>query len=257
LNYCNILTECRQLSENPTAYDAYVLSWISMFFTVLAFGLGVGISVASHSAATLGYALENGVDSFSSALVLWRFWGGGKEGGPTEAQLELREKRASIGIGMMFIILAVVVGGVASAHLDASEPPEEPGLLLGLSAPSVLIFLVLGVLKYRVGKKIDSPSLAKDGVCSLCGSGLSFGVCLGAAFIEQENYAVWWLDATIAVTVSIGLYFYGLYTLIKNAQAGNLWWRLEFWYTPKSRRTPMAEKEELDKAGIDMTPNKV
>ena len=119
--------------------------------------------------------------------MLWRFWGGGKEGGPSEEQLEQREKRASIGIAVMFIILAIVVGGVASAHLDAAEPPEEAGLLLGLSAPSVIIFLILGILKYRVGTKIDSPSLAKDGICSLCGSGLSFGVCLGAVFIEEVS----------------------------------------------------------------------
>ena len=119
--------------------------------------------------------------------MLWRFWGGGKEGGPTEEQLEQREKRASIGIGIMFIILAIVVGSVASVHLDAAEIPEEAGLLLGLSAPSVVIFLILGILKYRVGTKLDSPSLAKDGICSLCGSGLSFGVCLGAIFIEQVS----------------------------------------------------------------------
>ena len=51
----------------------------------------------------------------------------------------------------------------------------------------------------------------------------------------QENYAAWWLDATIAVTVSIGLYFYGLYTLIKNAKAGNLWWHSSFWSVALAR----------------------
>ena len=76
---------------------------------------------------------------------------------------------------------------------------------------------------------MDSPSLAKDGICSMCGGGLSFGVCVGAIFIESENDEAWWLDATIAVCVSIGLYFYGLYTLIKNYQSGNLWYKPSFW----------------------------
>jgi len=74
----------------PTIYDAYVLSWVSMVCTILAFFAGLAISVITGSAATLGYSLENAVDTFSSALVLWRFWGGGTT--VPEKELELREK---------------------------------------------------------------------------------------------------------------------------------------------------------------------
>ena len=58
--------------------------------------IGIIFAVVGKSAATLGLALENAVDIFSSSLVCWRFWGGGSTI-PMEV-LELREKKASIAI---------------------------------------------------------------------------------------------------------------------------------------------------------------
>ena len=105
--------------RKPGAREAYVVSWISMGCTIIAFSAGLVISIVSKSSATMGFALENAVraphmsvmtrylgsrhpttqvDSFSSGLVLWRFWGGGSS--IPEATLELREKRASIGIAI-------------------------------------------------------------------------------------------------------------------------------------------------------------
>ena len=63
--------------RKPGVREAYVVSWISMVCTVVALVLGLVVSVISKSSATLGFALENAVDTISSALVLWRFWGGG------------------------------------------------------------------------------------------------------------------------------------------------------------------------------------
>ena len=84
------------IKRRPTVWDAYVLSWVSLVCTVAAFFAGLVISISARSAATLGYALENWVDSLSSILVLWRFWGGGKT--VPEEQLAQREKRASIAV---------------------------------------------------------------------------------------------------------------------------------------------------------------
>ena len=74
---------------HPGSYEAYVVSWVSLVATVVAAIVGMAISVRTGSSATLGFALENTVDCFSSALVLWRFWGGGTS--VPEAMLELRE----------------------------------------------------------------------------------------------------------------------------------------------------------------------
>ena len=111
--------------------DAYNVSVASLVLTVCAFCAGLAISIHSSSSAALGYALENGVDAIGSVLVLWRFWGAGVV---SEAQLELREKRADVGIAIMFVLLGwlVAINGMAtsstysasvrSRRFDASPP---------------------------------------------------------------------------------------------------------------------------------------
>ncbi|KAL1499472.1 hypothetical protein AB1Y20_011675 [Prymnesium parvum] len=203
-----------------------------MACTVLAFVVGLVISVISKSSATLGYALENAVDSFSSALVLWRFWGGGAT--VPESILQLREKRASVGIALAFVALALVVGGTAIAHLSKEEELSHHAELIALSLPSVFIFTLLGLLKLHIGRATDSPSMRKDGACSLCGGVLSLGVCIGASASLSDS-SLFWIDASVAVAVSAGLLLYGLFILNKNAQQNNRWWSVGFWMHGPSR----------------------
>jgi hypothetical protein len=182
--------------SNPGAHEAYIVSWISLALTGLAFVIGLAVATTSNSSATLGFALENAVDGISSALVLWRFWGGGHS--IPVAELELREKRASIGIAVAFVALAITVGGTASAHIAEHSVPSNVAALLGVSAPSVVVFAMLGSVKLHMGFATKSPSLKKDAACSLCGSLLSLGVCIGTAVAHEA----WWFDAVVALLVS-------------------------------------------------------
>ena len=154
--------------SKPGANEAYLISWLSLALTGLAFVIGLAVATSSNSSATLGFALENAVDGISSALVLWRFWGGGHS--IPVAELELREKRASVGIAIAFVVLAVTVGGTASAHISEHSVPGNVAALLGVSAPSVVVFTVLGAVKLHLGFATHSPSLKKDAACSLCGA---------------------------------------------------------------------------------------
>lgn len=122
----------------------------SRWAQVLAVVTGVIIAVAARSAATLGFALENAVDTLSSVLVLWRFWGGGTV---PEHVLESREKRASIGIGCSFVILAIVVGGVAARNLALAHEPDEVTTLIAFAAPSAVIFAVRAGRQPRHGAR--------------------------------------------------------------------------------------------------------
>ena len=205
--------------SKPGANEAYLISWVSLALTAAAFVIGLAVATSSNSSATLGFALENAVDGISSALVLWRFWGGGHS--IPVAELELREKRASVGIAIAFVVLAVTVSGTASAHIAEHSVPGNVAALLGVSAPSVVVFAVLGVVKLHLGFATHSPSLKKDAACSLCGAAtqcmpgstthprlqphaprcgalLSLGVCIGTAVVHEA----WWFDAVVALLVS-------------------------------------------------------
>ena len=171
------------------------------------------------------------MDTISSILVLWRFWGGGKT--VSEEELATREKRASIAIALTFILLAATVMSVASVHLSEQEAPKDVEILLILAVPSVLIFGTLGGLKLWVGAtfNLDSPSLRKDGYCSVCGAIMSVGVMLGAS-LDLGGEAVWWLDSTIAIVIAAGLLAVGARSVAHNIQQGNRFWTVEFWHTP-------------------------
>jgi len=225
------------IKRRPTVWDAYVLSWVSLVCTVAAFFAGLVIAISARSAATLGYALENWVDSLSSILVLWRFWGGGKT--VPEEQLAQREKRASIAIAITFVFLAVAVVSVAGVHFEAEHGPEEPFTLMMLSIPSMVVFGVLGVAKLWIGDKsnLDSPSLRKDGLCSVCGSVLSMAVLLASA-LQYSGNEVWWLDGAAAVVISAGLMAVGLRTVVRNIAVGNRFWTLGFWVEAPSGSRP-------------------
>ena len=210
---------------------AFVLSYVSLVFTIIAFVSGLVLAFVTSSSATLGFALENAADFGSSVLVCWRFWGGGLS--VPEEVLELREKRASVGIAISFVLLALVVGGVASGHLTTHEAPSNLGLLLGLSIPSVVIFGGLGGLKMWVGYATRSASMKKDAACSMCGAILSLGVCVGAAAVGA-NANLWWIDAVVALVISVGLLLNGLSTCWKNVNQGNRWWTLDFWRAPSA-----------------------
>lgn len=75
----------------------------------------------------------------------------------------MREKRASVGIGLVFIALAVTVVATAATHLVEATKPSEPLMLMGLSLPSVVVFGALGAAKLWLGsaEQLDSPSMRK------------------------------------------------------------------------------------------------
>ena len=80
------------------------------------------------------------------------------------------------------------------------------------------------------------PNRSADGACSICGGMLSLGVCIGGSAANGDS-RLWWIDAVVAVSISAGLFLYGLFTLWKNSKQGNVWWRSSFWLTtPASRR---------------------
>ena len=241
-----------RIRRRGTINDAFMLSVVSLCFTIAAVVVGLTVSIFTASAATLGYALENLVDTFSSILVVWRFWGGGKT--VPEEILRSREKRASIAIATTFILLAICVVSVASVNLDKKKEPTDEALLLALAVPSILIFGVLGVLKLWMGAtwNLDSSSLRKDGYCSVCGAVISFGVLIGAA-LELSGNGVWWLDSTVAIIIALGLSIVGLKSLVHNAAIGNKFWTYEFWVISPSK--PLSSIEIVEGQAFSETSN--
>ncbi|KAJ8602710.1 hypothetical protein CTAYLR_003750 [Chrysophaeum taylorii] len=184
--------------------------------------MGALSTVQTGSATALGYCLENAVDFLGSVLVLWRF-----AGSTSKETLDSREQRADAGISIMFIVLGFVVAYDGAKDLLQHDRDRDVGELIALYAPSMIIFLLLGLAKLHVGKCVNSLSLQKDGMCSLAGALLSAGVLVSA--VIEDLTPVWWVDSFVAVIVAHGLAVKGAMSLHAFSARGIYWWRLSFW----------------------------
>ena len=165
-------------------------------------------------------------------------------------ELQKREKRASIGIALLMVILAICVFSVAVEHLAEGHAPSALHQLISLSVPSLLIFLILGILKFNIAIKTQSPAMKKDAVCSLGGAILSLGVLIGVGLFQSDD-AIWWFDAFVAIIISILLGLYGVRTLVKNILEDKKYWTMKFWMEGKVYKNVDEQNLKGTNAGDD------
>jgi peptidoglycan/LPS O-acetylase OafA/YrhL len=140
---------------------------------------------------------------------LWRFYCPGELTQEREALLRKREKRASMAISFIMILLGLSV--IIAATEDLARGPEsesEMNLVLVLSFFSIVVFGAITIVKFRLANKLDSISLYKDGVCSLIGTVLACGV-FATTFVIEQAPSLWRLDPLFAICCGFAALFLG------------------------------------------------
>jgi hypothetical protein len=126
-------------------------------------------------------------------------------------------------------------GIIITAISDLSRGPEDPdgrNAVVVVSFFSMLFFGILSIFKFQYASKIDSPSLRKDGICSLMGTILSGALCLNTLIIEQVVPSAWWIYPAVAFTCGIGSIITGFVAVYAARYRENLpvftvsWWML-------------------------------
>jgi hypothetical protein len=158
----------------------------------------------------LVYGFENCVDFLSSAVVLWRFFAPYEIDDALEEKLLRREKRASIAISFILALLGLSI--IVTAGFDLSRGQEVPE---GIKAEAIIAFLSififggLSVIKFHFAEILESPSLYKDGICSLIGTVLSGALFINTLIIDRAPDH-WWIDPLVAMGAGIGAIFIGV-----------------------------------------------
>lgn len=163
----------------------------------LAYNLAEGVvSMAfgwkDDSLALFGFGADSFIEVGSALLVLWKLQGA--------ADL-VRERRATSGIGWLFLLLAVGIAGGAVLQLATrSHPPTTlPGLVI--ASLSLAFMAYLWRAKRQVAVALDSATLAADAACSLACLQLSVVLFTGSlAYLLAP--ALWWLDGIAAVCLA-------------------------------------------------------
>lgn len=199
---------------------ALAVSYASVF---CAFVIGVSsfvISSLAKSSAAFGFAFDSILDVCSSVVVIWRFCG---LAGKTYSWE--RERRACIAIAILFVLSASGIFVRAIRSLVVEKHAIRFAGIEGISGVSLIVYSCLAWMKFSIAEKLHSESLRTDAFNSTSGAGISLGMIISTV-VYQANRHIWYLDASVALCIAIGLFVYGMrllgHFLPASAKAGDL-----------------------------------
>lgn len=185
-----------------------LLSWFTVAYNLLEGLVSVYFGVSEGSMALAGFGADSFIEVFSAALVLWRFRA---ETAGACVPVE-RERRATLGIGALFVALAAATAAAAVLQLREGSHPETtvPGLVI--SAASLGFMLFLWRAKLRLARELDSATVLKDAACSLACIKLS-AVLFAGSLLFLAHPALWRADAAAAAALSLLIGLEGVETI--------------------------------------------
>lgn len=178
---------------------AVLLSWLTIIYNIIEGVVSIGFGVFDESVALAGFGVDSLIELTSAVLVLWRFRG---ETGRSEKLRLERERHATLGIGILFLLLAGITSVASLLQLSAGRRPDTtvPGLVISALSLSFMFFLWNS--KQKVAKVLGSATVMKDADCSFACIKLSmvlFAGCLLSVILPQLG----WFDSVAALGLAI------------------------------------------------------
>lgn len=193
------MTQTIQAEVHPSILTAIRLSWFTIGYNLIEGAVSIGFGISEGSIALAGFGVDSLIEVTSAFLVLWRFRG---ESGLGERMELERERRATLGVGLLFLFLAVLTafGGAAQVWEQAHPETTLPGLIV--SAVSLSFMFYLWRAKRRVAISLDSSTVMADANCSRACIQLSV-VLFAGSLLFLLIPSLWWADAVAALGLSI------------------------------------------------------
>lgn len=188
--------------------QALTLAFFTVGYNLLEGVVSILAAVWAGSTALLGFGLDSFVESLSGAVMVWRFWNYGTNA--EDEDFERVERTAQRLVAYTFFILGAYVTYDALSALVHEEVPETSLLGLLIAVVSVIVMPVLFVLKYRLGRSINSPSLVADSKETLACVLLSVALLIGLGANALWN--LWWTDPAAALIIAILIFREGYET---------------------------------------------
>jgi divalent metal cation (Fe/Co/Zn/Cd) transporter len=175
---------------------ALFLAWFTVSFNLLEGGVSVAFGLAEDSVALWGFGFDSFVEVASAVVVLWRLRGA------LEAQALQKERRATLVIGTLFLLLAAAVMAGSAFQLLARHRPDSslPGVIVSLVSLAVMIWLWRA--KLAAAKALDSSTLRGDAACSLACIQLS-AVLLAGSLVSMLLPVLWMADGVAACLLAL------------------------------------------------------
>jgi len=169
------------------------LSALTIAYNVIEGLVSMAFGWADESIALFGFGADSFIEVASALLVLWKLLDHGNLA---------RERKATLGIGWLFLALAAGMAAGALLQLMARHHPPTtlPGLVI--SALSLTFMVFLWRAKRATARALDSATLEADAACSLACIQLS-AVLFAGSLLFLLLPTLWWVDAAAALGLAL------------------------------------------------------
>lgn len=186
------------------------LAFTTLVCNIVITGFGFFTSTESDSMATFGFAFDSFFAVIASLVLIWRFW----SDNPDSSVVTKREKNATAVVAVCLVVSSGAIVGRSINCLYHREKPVKPVELVILTSASLFVYSILFIVKRTVAVKLGSGALMTDAMDSLCGAIFAVSILITALIFEFTEKA-WFMDSSIAITVSICSFVYGVIVLKK------------------------------------------
>lgn len=192
--------------------QALALSLFTVGYNVLEGAVSIIAASLSGSTALLGFGLDSLVESLSGSVMVWRFWSYGVD--VDDPQFEAVERKAAHLVAYSFFILGAYVTVDAGLSIYHHEEPEVSVIGFVVAVASIVVMPLLFIAKFRLGKRIGSPSLVADSKETLACVVLSVALLIGLGL--NGLFGIWWADSASAVVIALLIFLEGWETLAES-----------------------------------------
>jgi divalent metal cation (Fe/Co/Zn/Cd) transporter len=170
------------------------LAWVSLAWMTAEGVVGLIAGISAGSIALVSWALGSAIEGLASVIVVWRFTG-------SRTLSQTAERRAQKAVAVSFWLLAPYIVVEAIRDLAGHHPASATTLGIALTASSVVVMPALGIVKRRLGERLQSGATAGEGTQNLLCAAQAAAVLTGLA-VTAVWPGGWPIDPLIALGIA-------------------------------------------------------
>jgi len=172
--------------------EYFSTAWMAFEFVIALYS-----GIQAGSILLIAFGLDSFLEIISGSTLIWRLK---KEfNGAPATEIAKAEKRSSLMVGSVLLLLSVYVVGVSLFNLFNHQASDSSISGMAIAIASVILMPLLTLRKRDLGKAIHSDALVEDGMCNITCAYMAGTVLVGAILTAFFN--LWWVDSVAALVL--------------------------------------------------------